>query len=153
MSNLQKLLEKLSGSPEESTEQVEGQTECTDPVYVEKLAAAVDFIIDQGREALEKQANMAKIQENLAKGMSPKEAIKSAYPDMPDKDVEALAAKIQASMSGGKGKEAPEKEAPKKEAPEEGAEKTSAIDATVLRALQAAAAATIRRNLACADRG
>jgi hypothetical protein len=47
MSNLNKLLEKLAGAPNQPTVEVDDDgRSVTDPVYVEKLAAAVDYLVD-----------------------------------------------------------------------------------------------------------
>ena len=179
MSNLNKLLEKLAGAPEEpSVEAIVGDdNSVTDPLYVEKLAAAVDYLVetefkeaapdqpqvsqeknsepsdaskeevklessqdskavkskkvksallrklkgtgvapketvaDEGEEELGKAANIAKVQALMAKGMDPKSAIRAAYPNMSDEEVNALAVQLSKSTAP---KEAP-KEGPAEE--------------------------------------
>ena len=99
MSNLNELLEKLSGA-----NQVEAATPTdtadaiyTDPVFIEKLASAVDFIADGFGKELTKEAEMGKVKANLAAGMGMKEAIKAAYPDYTDEQVMSFM-----KMHGGK---------------------------------------------------
>ena len=120
MSNLDKLLRKLAGSSEDNAEPVEAAPSgCIDPVYVEKLASAVEYLL--GTDLLAKEANLGKVKALMAQGMSAEEAIKKAYPDLSDEQVAAIAQKL----SGG-GKEEKEE-----------AEKAASIASNKLRSLLA----------------
>ena len=46
MSDITKLLKKLAGAEEPSEQELEDSTPYTDPVYVEKLASAVEFLLE-----------------------------------------------------------------------------------------------------------
>ena len=67
MSSLNKLIEKLAGGDSTTAESAETATNDqngTDPVYVEKLASAVDFIIDN-MESLESDTDSSKDEQAL----------------------------------------------------------------------------------------
>tara|TARA_Y100000310_G_scaffold315468_1_gene366033 strand:- start:6685 stop:7533 length:849 start_codon:yes stop_codon:yes gene_type:complete len=69
MSSLNKLIEKLAGGDSsavaESVETATSEQNITDPVYVEKLASAVDFIVDN-MESLEEPVNKPTQDEKVA---------------------------------------------------------------------------------------
>ena len=95
MSSLNEILSKIAGNGEEPEEAAEPTVDLIDPIYVEKLASAVEYMLEndldeQDGDGVEKTANMKKLKEALAKGMSPKAAAKAAYPDYSDEQIAAL---------------------------------------------------------------
>ena len=105
MSSLSDILEKLARADAEATEvdDVSDDLYTTiDPVYVEKLASAVDWIVSgigtgAPTQETEKQANAAAVKANMAKGMPAEEAVKTAYPNWSQDQVDALVAKMGGS--------------------------------------------------------
>jgi len=127
MSNLDKLLKRLAGSDEGLQEATETpQPEQVDPVYVEKLASAVEFLISSG--TLTKEADLGKVKALMAQGMGAEEAVRKAYPDWSDEQVAAMVEKLGSEKPG-------KAEAPKEESPE--AEKAASVAGDRLRALLA----------------
>ena len=115
MSNLNELLERLSGTDqvEEVTPETDVDAVYLDPIFIEKLASAVEYLADGFEPELHKEANINEVKANLAKGMSMEAAVRAAYPAWSDEQVKSFIAQQGDKLSAAP-KEAPAEE-PKKE--------------------------------------
>ena len=145
MSNLQKLLEKLAGSDHPAEVGAdEDRVKYADPVYIEKLAAAVDFIIERNVDALEKRANIEKVHALVAKGMALPAAVKAAYPEYSTEEVNALVAKLKQGDAEPSG-------SPETSPVSDEGEKTSSINRALLKSLVANKTKIASAELAAPD--
>jgi hypothetical protein len=84
--NVTSLLEAVEGAPVTTSDDAPSLQDSGD--YIEKLASAIDFIVEMASSTpVEKTANEAKVMALVAQGLSPEEAVAKAYPGISDEQL------------------------------------------------------------------